>query len=194
MGNKKSPFLIGNYKQKYSVHKLIEQISLGNRFDYIFFWKTDKNILSTGCFSQWQESYFVVDGNNYSCAEQYMMGQKALLFNDNETFEKIILATQPREIKSLGREVKYFDSNAWDKVKYSIVLNGSFYKFTQNDAMMKILISTGNKILVESSPLDKIWGIGLAENDKNIYDPNYWKGKNLLGFALMEVREVINKL
>jgi ribA/ribD-fused uncharacterized protein len=194
MENKKSPFLVGNFEQKYSVHKLIEQIYLGNRFDFIFFWKTDKYFLSTGCFSQWQESYFIADGYNYSCAEQYMMGQKALLFNDKETFEKILSATQPREIKSLGREVKYFDSNVWDKVKYSIVLNGNFYKFTQNEVMMKTLISTENKILVESSPLDKIWGIGLAENDKNINDPNYWKGENLLGFALMEVREKLNKL
>jgi ribA/ribD-fused uncharacterized protein len=193
MENEKSPFPIGYFEPKHSVYKLIEQISSGNRFDYTFFWKTDKNNLSTSCFSQWQESYFTVDGYNYSCAEQYMMGQKALLFNDKEAFEKILSATHPREIKSLGREVKYFDSNAWDKVKYSIVLNGNFYKFTQNEVMMKILISTGNKILVESSPSDKIWGIGLAENDKNIYDPNYWKGENLLGFALMEVREEINK-
>jgi ribA/ribD-fused uncharacterized protein len=189
-----SPFQDKNNNiQECSVEKLIEQIALGKRLDYVFFWKTDKNKLSTGIFSQWQESNFVADGYNYSCAEQYMMGQKALLFNDKETFEKILITIHPREIKSLGRQVKNFNSKEWEKEKYSIVLNGNFYKFSQNNELGEILISTGNKILAEASPLDKIWGIGLDENNKNIYDPNYWKGENLLGFALMQVREEIKK-
>jgi ribA/ribD-fused uncharacterized protein len=189
-----SPFINKKHEQKYSVEKIIENISIGYNYEYVFFWKTDEHNISTGCFSQWQESNFIVDGYDYNCAEQYMMGQKALLFKDEETFEKILSAMHPREIKSLGREVKYFNTKIWDEEKYSIVLNGNYYKFTQNKAMMEILVSTGNKILVEASPLDKIWGIGLAENNKDIYNLNCWKGKNLLGFALMEVREEIRKL
>jgi ribA/ribD-fused uncharacterized protein len=189
-----SPFLNKEHEQKYSVEKLIEQFSIRNKCDYVFFWKTDEHNISTGCFSQWQESNFIADGYDYNCAEQYMMGQKALLFNDEEKFEKILSAIHPREIKSLGREVRNFETKIWDEEKYTIVLNGNYYKFTQNRTMMEILVSTENKILVEASPLDKIWGIGLSENNKDIYNPNYWKGKNLLGFALMEVREEMRKL
>jgi ribA/ribD-fused uncharacterized protein len=172
----------------------MEQFSIGKKFDYVFFWKTDQHNISKGCFSQWQESNFTADGYDYICAEQYMMGHKALLFNDKETFERILSAVHPREIKSLGREVKNFESKIWDEEKYSIVINGNYCKFTQNKAMMDVLVSTGDKILVEASPLDKIWGIGLAEDNKYVYNPNYWKGKNLLGFALMEVREEVRKI
>jgi ribA/ribD-fused uncharacterized protein len=132
MDNIISPFQNKENTQKYSVNKLNEQISLGKRFNYVFFWKTDKENLSTGCFSQWQESNFSVDGYNYTCAEQYMMGQKAQIFNDDETFEKILSTVHPKEIKELGRMVKCFNVKTWDKLKYSIVLNGNFYKFIQN--------------------------------------------------------------
>ena len=186
-----SPFLDKGHEQKYTVNNTIKEFNSKKSLDCVFFWRTDKNYLSTGCFSQWQKSDFVVEDKHYSCAEQYMMGQKALIFNDFETFEKILSADHPKQIKALGREVKNFNSNEWDAVKYSIVLNGNFYKFTQNEEMLKILISTGDKILAEASPLDKIWGIGLSEDDKNANDPNCWKGQNLLGFALMEVRDAI---
>jgi ribA/ribD-fused uncharacterized protein len=189
-----SPFLDKNYEQKYTVNDLITKFNSKKRLDYVFFWQTDKKFLSVGCFSQWQKSNFVVEDKHYNCAEQYMMGQKALIFNDFETFEKILSANHPKQIKALGREVMNFNSNKWDNVKYSIVLNGNFYKFTQNEEMLKILISTGNKILVEASPLDKIWGIGLSEDNESVDNPNYWKGKNLLGFALMEVRDEIKKI
>ncbi|MDR1986223.1 MAG: NADAR family protein [Treponema sp.] len=194
MDNLVSPFLNRNNEQKYTVNTLIEEIALGKRFDYVFFWRTDKNTVSTGCFSQWQESKFIADAYQYSCAEQYMMGQKALLFNDKEIFDEILSAVHPREIKSLGRKVKNFDAKIWDKAKYAIVLNGNFYKFTQNKEMMRLLVSTEHKVLVEASPVDTIWGVGLAKDDKKINDPNHWKGENLLGFALMEVREEIKKL
>ena len=189
-----SPFLNKKNEQKYTVNGIIEKYNMEKKLDYVFFWKTDKNYLSTGCFSQWQRSFFIADDKQYTSAEQYMMGQKALIFNDFETFEEILSTDNPKDIKSLGREVKNFDSKIWNKLKYSIVLNGNFYKFTQNEEMFKILTSTENKILVEASPLDKIWGIGLSEDNGNIYDPNYWKGQNLLGFALMETRDEIKKI
>jgi ribA/ribD-fused uncharacterized protein len=123
-----------------------------------------------------------------------MMGRKALIFNDLETFDKILSANHPKQIKSLGREVRNFNATLWDNVKYSVVLSGNFYKFTQNDEMSKILLSTGDKIIVEASPLDKIWGVGLSEENSIIENPNYWKGKNLLGFALMEVRDELKRI
>ena len=190
MENIKSPFQ-NNIIQKYSVKNLIGQYNKGKKIKYVFFWNTDKINLSTGCFSQWQNSYFEADGYEYCCAEQYMMGQKALLFNDKESFEKILSAKHPKTIKALCIQVRNFDGTEWDKIKYKIVLNGNFYKFIQNNEMMEMLISTGNKVLVEASPYDKIWGIGLDENNEKIKDPNYWRGENLLGFALMEVRDVL---
>ncbi|MDR2026062.1 MAG: NADAR family protein [Prevotellaceae bacterium] len=191
MENIKSPFH-DNAIKKYSVRSLIEQFYEGKELEYVFFWNTDKINLSVGCFSQWQKAYFKADGYEYCCAEQYMMGQKALIFNDSESFEKILSANHPKTIKELGRKVKNFDGNEWDKIKYKIVLNGNFYKFTQNKEMMEILISTGKKILVEASPFDKIWGVGLDEKNEKIYNPNYWEGENLLGFALMELRDVLD--
>jgi ribA/ribD-fused uncharacterized protein len=188
-----SPFVEEHYDQKYTMEDLIKTYNSKKRLHYIFFWQTDKGALSPGCFSQWQRSYFVADNNRYNCAEQYMMGRKALIFNDLETFDKIVSANHPKQIKSLGREVRNFNATLWDNVKYSVVLNGNFYKFTQNDEMLKILISTGDKIIVEASPLDKIWGVGLSEENSIIENPNDWKGKNLLGFALMEVRDELKK-
>ena len=97
-------------------------------------------------------------------------------------------------MKALGRKVRNFDPQVWDKVKYSIVLNGNYYKFTQNKEMMDFLLSTGDKILVEASPLDTIWGIGLDKDNEKAHNIASWRGKNLLGFALMEVRDEIRKL
>ena len=122
-----------------------------------------------------------------------MMGQKALLFDDKELFEKILMENHPKTIKALGRQVSNFDGKEWDKIKYKIVVDGNFYKFSQNNEMLEILQSTNDKILVEASPYDKIWGVGLDKNNEKIYDPNYWRGENLLGFALMEVRDVLKK-
>ena len=188
----KSPFL-DNIIQKYSVQDLIIQFNKNKKLQYVFFWKADRINLSIGCFSQWQKSYFEADDYEYCCAEQYMMGQKALLFDDKELFEKILMENHPKTIKALGRQVRNFDGKEWDKIKYKIVADGNFYKFSQNNEMLEILQSTNDKILVEASPYDKIWGVGLDENNEKIYDPNYWRGENLLGFALMEVRDVLKK-
>ena len=120
-----------------------------------------------------------------------MMAYKADLFNDLESIEKILNSNHPKIIKDLGRKIINFDEKTWNENKYSIVLTANYYKFNQNEDMKMILINTKNKILVEASPYDKIWGVGLLETDKKIIDPNNWKGDNLLGFALMEVRDMI---
>ena len=142
--------------------------------------------------SQWQKCSFEIDGVSYSSAEQYMMAEKARTFGDDETLEKIISATLPRKIKTLGREVKGFDGKKWDAVKFEVVVRGNMAKFSQNREFLSFLLGTGDAMLVEASPKDCIWGVGLKESDRNILDPDKWKGENLLGKALMEVRSKLS--
>ncbi len=118
-----------------------------------------------------------------------MMAGKAKLFNDHEILEQILKAETPNQAKSLGRKVKDFDLDIWKEHKYEIVKKGNFLKFSQNEEFQEFLLSTDNKILVEASPYDIIWGIGMLETDPNTKNPAQWNGENLLGFALMEVRD-----
>lgn len=140
-------------------------------------------------FGQWTESVFTVDGVTYGCAEQFMMAEKARLFNDEATRAKILATTLPREHKALGRTVRDFDAARWDAAGLEIVVRGNLAKFGQNPAMLAALLATGDKLLVEASPLDRIWGVGLRADDPRIHDRATWRGENLLGEALMRVRE-----
>ena len=180
-------------KMKYSIGQLIED-SLNAELEYIFFWKPNPTATEKFCLGQWQPSKFEVDIHDYVCAEQYMMAEKVRLFEDKEIEAQIMQTTSPREMQTLGKKVKNFDQAIWDKVKYSIVLNANYYKFSQNKEMRAYLLATENKVLVEASPMDKIWGIGLAEEHPNAQNPAAWNGKNFLGFALMEVRDELKKL
>lgn len=162
----------------------------------VFFWGACKNAnpnngyanLHKGCLSQWQKCSFEIDGVSYSSAEQYMMAEKARTFGDDETLEKILSAKLPGKIKALGREVKGFDGKKWDSIKFKVVVRGNMAKFSQNRELLSFLLGTGDATLVEASPKDSIWGVGLKEGDRDILDPDKWKGENLLGKALMEVR------
>ena len=122
------------------------------------------------------------------------MVAKARIFKDDEVEKEIMNTSDPKLMKALGRKVRNFDPEVWDKLKYSIVLNGNYYKFTQNKEMMDFLLSTGDKILVEASPVDAIWGIGFSKDNEKAKNVAMWRGQNLLGFALMEVRDEIRKL
>ena len=164
------------------------------KLKFVFFWKPNANAVDESCLGQWQPSPFYVDGDKYSCAEQYMMAEKARLFGDEEMREEIMNTSDSKLMKALGRKVRNFDPQVWDKAKYSIVLNGNYYKFTQNKEMMDFLLSTGDKVLVEASPMDTIWGIGLGKDNEKAHNIASWRGKNLLGFALMEVRDEIRKV
>ena len=107
--------------------------------------------------------------------------------------EQIMRSDDPKEIKALGRKVHGFKEEAWDEVKYPLILNGNYNKFVQNEQLRSFLLSTGDSILVEASPYDRVWGIGLAAEDPRAQDPQQWRGENLLGFALMEVRDEIRR-
>lgn len=163
---------------------------------FLFFWghQPDKNgQVSKSCFSQWYEASFVADGVKYHTAEHWMMAAKARLFNDQEIFEKIIATPSPATVKSLGRKVKNFDPVVWDAHKFDFVTTGNLHKFSQHPALKKFLLNTGNQVLIEASPYDKIWGIGLAANYPGIDNPANWNGQNLLGYALMEVRDQLTQ-
>lgn len=155
--------------------------------EMVLFWESDE------IPSQWYPSNFIVDGIEYNCAEQYMMAEKARLFEDEETLDEIMDTDSPREQKRLGRIVKGFDEEAWNKVAVDIVTKGNFAKFSQNLEMKEWLLSTQDKILVEASPYDRVWGVGLRENDSRILDREQWNGTNWLGEALSNVRDMLTE-
>ena len=121
-------------------------------------------------------------------------GGEGQLFGDEEIRKEVLACSDPRQIKALGRKVRGFDQKVWDKFKYAIVLNGNWCKFSQNRDLREFLLSTGDSVLVEASPYDNIWGIRLAASSQEAQDPTQWRGQNLLGFALMEVRDELRRV
>ena len=178
---------------KYEIKDIIKRYDAGEQLDYVFFWghHCKDGQVTKACFSQWFPSNFEVDGIMYNCAEQYMMAEKARVFEDEEIRAKILAASDPKIIKALGREVKNFSVKKWAPVSKEIVVKGNMHKFAQNIELFQFLHGTGNRILVEASPYDTIWGIGMQESDEGILNPHNWKGYNQLGFALMEVRDAL---
>lgn len=193
----RSAFGIGdtNYKtyptMTYSLQKLLRRYT---REDFVFFWhEYPHDPVSQTCLCQWYACNFFVSGKEYFTTEQYMMASKALLFNDFDVYQQIFDAKTPHDFKQLGRQIKGYNQAVWDAHKDRIVVEGNYAKFSQNPELKDFLLSTGDKILVEASPVDKIWGIGLAEDDDRVIDPAQWQGENHLGFALMEVRDMLRK-
>jgi ribA/ribD-fused uncharacterized protein len=186
-----------NGEMRYYLESLQTDFRNGKRIKYLFFWghqpSNDGSIIKT-CLSQWWKADFTINTDTYCCMEQYMMAEKARLFEDNETLEKIMKSKNPKQIKNLGRQVKNFDEYLWVKNRYSIILNGNYAKFIQNEDLRQFLIGTKDRVLVEASPYDKIWGIGMSADEENIENPLSWNGSNLLGFALMEVRYELIKV
>lgn len=144
-----------------------------------------------GPFSQWYRSNFEIDGVTYNCAEQYMMAMKATVFGDFETLTKIMSAKHPSEQKALGRLVKGFRYEVWDKLAKALVYRANIAKFTADPALKSYILGTGDFELVEASPTDRIWGIGLAEGHPDIEDRSKWQGTNYLGVVLMQVRDTL---
>ncbi|NML67757.1 NADAR family protein [Hymenobacter sp. RP-2-7] len=159
---------------------------------YLFFWgHTPKQpgIVDKSCFSQWFPAAFEVAGETYPTAEHWMMTEKARLFEDEAVRQRILGARHPHEAKKLGRLVQGFEPARWDEVKFNLVVAGNFYKFSQHAELRDYLVATGDRVLVEASPMDAIWGIGLAADHPDAARPASWPGENLLGFALMAVRD-----
>lgn len=179
---------------KYNHAWLVKEFEKGSALKYIFFWghQAAKNgEITSSCFSQWWPSVFTVDGVEYKSAEHWMMAKKAELFNDTVMYAKILEAKSPAEAKKLGREAIGYDDTLWQAKRYSIVVQGNLHKFSQHNNLKAFLLNTNNRVLVEASTVDDIWGIGMAKENNAIHNPNNWKGLNLLGFALMEVRDIL---
>ena len=179
---------------EYSTDWLLDQIAQGKRVKYLFFWdnQPSKNgDITKSCFSQWWLADFVVDGTTYRSTEHWMMAEKARLFNDTAMANRILEVASPAEAKKLGREIHGFKNEIWEERKIEIVIVGNLHKFSQHKALAKFLLATADRILVEASPVDTIWGIGLAADAADAENPAYWQVPNLLGFALMNVRDQI---
>lgn len=179
---------------QYNLEWLIATVEKKNRVKFLFFWghqKSKSGELTAACFSQWWAAPFTVDGVRYNTTEHWMMAQKALLFNNPEIYQQIIAARLPAEVKALGRQVRNFDEAVWNANRSAIVVSGNLEKFRQHADLQDFLLNTKEHILVEASPVDSIWGIGLAADNARAENPQQWNGLNLLGFALMEVRDLL---
>lgn len=172
-------------RQHYS-WKAAEPCETSQTQSFTFFWQENEKY---GEFSNLYQCDFEIDGFQYFCVEQYMMAQKAKLFHDTKNYTKIIRADTPKECKSLGRQVTPFDGDQWDAVKYEIVKTGNRAKYEQNPGLRLLLLATGDSIVAEASPHDKVWGIELDAQTAVQTDPASWPGENLLGRILMELRE-----
>lgn len=182
------------FGMRYHLSWLTNKFDKGESLNYIFFWgHTNKESKPVGEFilSQWYHSPFSVNEITYKSAAHWMMARKAFLFGDRDSFSKIINADRPDEVRAYSRNIKGFDEAKWSEWKYEIVKEGNFHKFRQNKKLRAYLLSTKDSILVEANPVDEVWGIGLAQDSKYSKDPYSWNGLNLLGFALMEVRDYL---
>lgn len=178
---------------RYNVKTIEEMVRKNQTTEFIYFWghTSDFYKITKSCLSQWYDVCFTVNGVQYHTTEQYMMASKARLFGDEETLKEIMGAESPREYKKLGRTVKGFDTIIWNEKRLDIVVEGNKAKFSQNPALKEFLLATDDAILAEASPYDKIWGIGMDEKTAAAGRVEDWKGENLLGCALMEVRDWI---
>ncbi|MGY1867750.1 MULTISPECIES: NADAR family protein [Nocardia] len=173
---------------------MIEYLATGERVKYLPFWghqPRKDGTIGASCLSQWWPAEFTVDGATFKSAEHYMMWRKAMLFGDLAIAEQVLGAGHPSEAKSLGRRITGFDENLWETHRYEIVTAGSIAKFGQHDELRRYLLNTNDRVLVEASPVDRVWGVGMTADDPRIEYPAQWQGLNLLGFALMEARTVL---
>ncbi|GAO06701.1 NADAR family protein [Streptomyces lydicamycinicus] len=175
-----------------SVEELCRQTATGKRLKYVHFWghspRRDGS-LGVSCFSQWWPAPFTAEGVRYATAEHWMMAGKARLFGDAEAERRALAARHPKQAKDAGRTVRGFDEETWRRHRFDLVVEGSVHKFGQDAALREYLLGTNSRVLVEASPVDRIWGIGLAADDERAADPARWRGLNLLGFALMAARQ-----
>lgn len=179
-----------------TLDELRSRFNAGESFSFLQFWghtPPRDRVPTRSCFSQWYQAPFELDGDVYPTAEHYMMAAKARLFKDEATRAKVLAAPTPGAAKALGRGVADFVEADWVAQRFEIVCRANVAKFGQHPVLRDFLVGTGAHVLVEASPLDRIWGTGLAADDPRAQDPNQWEGPNLLGFALMQARATLLK-
>lgn len=170
---------------------LVAHLGAGHLVDFLLFWgHTPKSpgAVDKSCLSQWFPASFVIDGITYQTAEHFMMAEKARLFRDEDALRVILEAPTPADAKKAGRAVRNYEDKAWGRARSLSVVKGNLAKFDQNAALGAFLKSTGESILVECSPRDRIWGIGMGASNPDARIPSKWRGQNLLGFALVAAR------
>jgi ribA/ribD-fused uncharacterized protein len=174
-----------------STADLLDGLAKKQRYKYIFFWGDTPNrdgSIGPSCLRQWYHAPFTVNGTRYPTAEHWMMAAKARLFNDDDSLRRILAASHPQKAKAIGRQVTGFTTEIWQHHRTTLVAEGNLHKFRQNPTLLEYLLTTTPRVLVEASPVDRIWGIGLAADDPRAEHPDQWRGLNLLGFALMRAR------
>jgi ribA/ribD-fused uncharacterized protein len=175
-----------------SVDELRVVIEAGAAVKYLHFWghqPEPDGSAGKGCLSQWFVAPFEVAGERYATAEHWMMAEKARLFGDPDAERAAIDAPNPALAKAAGRTVGDFDDDVWARERFEIVVRGNVHKFAAHPDLREFLLRTGSRVLVEASPRDRLWGIGMGAENENAENPAAWRGLNLLGFALMEARE-----
>jgi ribA/ribD-fused uncharacterized protein len=152
---------------------------------FVFFYGTQEHM------SNFHPCTFTSDEHDFCCAEQYIMYRKAVMFGDEATCQAILEATNPAVIKKLGRQVQNYDDEVWADVREQVAYDAVYLKYSQNPHLCAKLLSTEGKHLVEASANDSIWGVGLAQTDHRIHNPAKWRGRNILGEALMQARSTL---
>ena len=180
---------------KYDLTWLKQQYDSGSHPEFLFFYEIPAVPASASAqmmLPQWYPCSFSVQGDQYLHAAHWMMVQKAKLFGDGESATSLLTLKDDTAIKSRGRHITGFDQRRWDDHKYSIVLSGNLHKFSQHQALRAYISGTHPLVLTEANPDDSVWGIGMRENAPGATNPHHWRGLNLLGFALMEVRDILS--
>jgi len=173
---------------------LLDAEAVGQQADFLFFWGHQPERDGTpgpGCLSQWWPAPFTIDGAAYPTAEHWMMAAKARLFGDDEALAAALAAPDPKAAKAAGRAARGFDEQAWAAARFDLVIAGNLAKFRQHPKLGAFLAATRPRVLVEASPRDRIWGIGMSAGNPDASRPSRWRGTNLLGFALMNVRDML---
>ncbi|MBB5936033.1 NADAR family protein [Streptomyces zagrosensis] len=188
---KTSPDTVNEHSGPGTVAELVKRAADGERFEYVCFWghqpRRDGTV-GAERFSQWWPAPFTIDEVAYATAEHWMMAGKARLFSDAEAEQRAIGAAHPGQAKKAGRSVRGCNGAVWHERRFELAVRGSVAEFEQHPALRDYLLGAGTRVLVETSPVDRVWGIGLAAAGDRTVAPEQWQGLNLLGFALMEAR------
>jgi ribA/ribD-fused uncharacterized protein len=182
-----------NYRLPLDLEVLRARVRDGQSFRYLPFYghTAEPGRITNAVYSQFYPVEFQIDGVSYRWAEQWMMAAKARLFGDQEALAAILRADGPLACKKIGRTVHNYDDGQWSAARFDLVVAGNVAKFGQSQPLREHLLGSDDAILVEAAPRDKIWGIGLGRENPAVHDPLRWRGRNLLGFALVKVRAVL---
>lgn len=174
-----------------SLTELQTAIAEGHSFDFLAFWghrPRRPRTIDEACLSQWWPALFELDGVRYCSAEQFMMAEKARTMGDETARRQIMATDDPHHAKRIASQVRNFDESLWRSERLGVALRGSVAKFSSDTRLREFLVGTGPRVLVEASPHDLVWGIGVRPDDERVCDPYRWRGQNLLGFTLMRAR------